>query len=108
MPGYILHQGADVKCMHLGPAQPAMVNPRVTVGGNPIVVRSNTYLVSACQFPAWTLGGSPPCTTASWLSAATRVFASGDQVLLFDSQSQCTPNGTPLQVFRTQTRAVGT
>ncbi|MBN8992434.1 MAG: hypothetical protein J0H42_29705 [Rhizobiales bacterium] len=108
MPGYILHQGADVKCMHLGPAQPMMTYPRVTVGGNPIVVRSDTYSVTACQFPAWTLGGSPPCSTAAWTMAATRLFAGGDNVLLFDSQSQCTPNGTPLQIFRTQVRATGT
>lgn len=108
MPGYILHQGADLKCMHLGPAQPMMTYPRVMVDGNPIVVRSNNYVISACQFPAWTLGGSPPCSTASWTVTATRLFAGGDNVVLFDSQSQCSPNGTPLQVFRSQVRAKAT
>ncbi|MBR1214651.1 hypothetical protein [Bradyrhizobium sp. JYMT SZCCT0180] len=85
-----------------------MTYPRVSVGGNPIVIRSNTFSVTGCQFPAWTLGGSPPCSTASWTMAATRLFAGGDNVVLVNSQSQCTPNGTPLQIFRTQIRATGT
>jgi hypothetical protein len=40
--------------------------------------------------------------------AAIRLFAGGDNVVLFDSQSLCTPNPTPLQIFRTQVRAKGT
>jgi hypothetical protein len=107
VPGYIVHQEADVKCMHLGLAQPMMTYPRVTVSRNPIVVMTDTYSISACQLPDWTSGNSPPCVTATWIAAAQRVVAGGDPVVLFDSQSQCEPNGTPLQIVQTQMRVRG-
>jgi hypothetical protein len=108
MPGFIVHLGANVQCMHLGPAQPMMTYPRAKVSGNPIVVMSDNYSVSACQFPAWTLGGSPACASATWTAAAERLTAGGDPVVLFDSQSQCQPNGTPLLIVQTQVSARGT
>ena len=108
MPGFIIHLGANVQCMHLGLAQPMMTYPRVMVSGNPVVVMSDNYSVSACQFPAWTLGSSPACATATWTAAAERLTAGGDPVVLLDSQSQCQPNGTPLLIVQTQVRARGT
>lgn len=107
MPGYVMHRGATVQCSHLGPSQPAAVYPRVTLAGDAVVVQPNMYTVSGCQLPAWTLGGSPPCATGRWTSAAKRVFAGGSPVVLFDSQSQCSPNGTPLRILQTQVRVTG-
>jgi hypothetical protein len=107
MPGYLLHRGATVQCTHLGPAQPVSFNPRVTVGGNPVVTQSDNYAISGCEFPAWTAGNSPPCIIGSWITVATRVFAGGVPVALFDSQSQCSPNGTPMQILVTQFRVTG-
>ena len=104
MPGHIVHQGATVQCSHLGPAEPATVYPRVTLNGNPVCVQPNPYLISGCQLPAWTLGSSPPCVTGQWTSAAQRVFAGGSPLLLFDSQSKCSPNETPLRIIQTLTR----
>jgi hypothetical protein len=105
MPGFLLHAGATVMCAHAGQAQPVAVNPRVTVGGQPTVVQSNTYTVSACPFM---LGNTPsPCVTAQWTVAATRVRSSGQFLLLQDSQAVCTPNGTPLTVAVTQVRVKG-
>ena len=40
--------------------------------------------------------GAPPCATAQWTTAATRVTAMGQPVLLQDSQATCVPTGTPL------------
>ncbi|MFP2930345.1 hypothetical protein ACLESO_35145 [Pyxidicoccus sp. 3LG] len=105
MPGFLLHQGATVMCAHAGQAQPVVANPRVRVSGQPTVVQSTTYTVSACPF---TVGPSPmPCITAQWTVAATRVRSSGQPLLLQDSQAICTPNGTPLMVTVTQVRARG-
>jgi hypothetical protein len=107
MPGYLLHMGATVLCAHAGQAQPMVTNPRVKVGGQPIVTQSNGYTVSGCPFT--TPAGSPmPCLTAQWLVAATRVRAGGEPVLLQDSQSLCTPTGTPLNIAVTQVRVRGT
>ena len=106
MPGFLLHLGATVQCVHAGQAQPTVTNPRVTVSGQPIVTQPAPYTVAGCPFT--TLAGNPmPCVTAQWVSAATRVLSNGMPVLLFDSQAICTPNGTPLLIIATQTRVTG-
>ena len=106
MPGFLLHVGATVMCAHAGQAQPTGSNPRVKVGGQPIVTQSTMYNITGCPFT--TLSGAPmPCVTGQWVSAATRVRAGGQPVLLKDSQAVCTPNGTPLNIIVTQTRVRG-
>lgn len=106
MPGYLLHMGATVLCAHGGQAQPMATNPRVKVGGQPIVTLANGYTVSGCPFT--TASGPMPCVTAQWVLAATRVRAGGQPVLLQDSQAICTPTGTPLNIVVTQVRVRGT
>jgi len=105
MPGFLLHLGATVQCLHAGQAQPTAVNPRVIVCGQPIVTQPAPYAVVGCPF---NISGAPsPCVTAQWVSAATRVLSNGAPVLLLDSQAICTPNGTPLLIITTQTRVTG-
>ena len=106
MPGFLLHQGATILCAHAGQATPMVTDLRVKVGGQPIVVQSNTYSIAGCPFAP---GGVPtPCVTGTWISAAVRVKASGQPVLLQDSQSTCVPNGTPMTIVATQVRVQGT
>ncbi len=104
MPGYLLDLGATLVCAHAGQAQPTAPEPRVRLSGNPIVVQTTTYAVAGC---ALTGTPNPPCATAMWIAGATRVKAGGQPVLLQDSQSQCAPTGTPLQVTMTQKRVKG-
>lgn len=106
MPGFLLHVGATVMCSHSGQAQATVPCPRVKVSGQQIVTQSCTYTIAGCPF---TVGTSPvPCVTGQWINAATRVTTGGVPVLLQDSQSICTPNGTPMTVVSTQTRVKGT
>ena len=105
MPGFLLHAGATVMCVHGGQAQPTVPNPRVKVGGQPIVTQTTLYAVTGCPFT--TSSGPMPCVTGQWVSGATRVRAGGQPVLLQDSQAVCTPNGTPLNITVTQTRVRG-
>ncbi len=107
MPGFLLHQGATVLCSHAGQATPVVVNPRVKVGGQPIVMQTGLYTVAGCTMPPPPTGNGP-CVTAQWITAATRVRANNIPVLLQDSQSVCVPTGTPLTVVLTQIRAKGT
>ncbi|WP_158860377.1 hypothetical protein [Lunatibacter salilacus] len=105
MPGFLLHLGATVKCTHGGQAVPTVTNERVTLMGNPIVMKPSPYSISACPFH---VGNSHvPCITAQWITAASRITANGMPVLLLDSQANCTPNGTPLLIVATQTRVTG-
>ena len=105
MPGFLLHIGATVLCMHAGQAQPAVTDPRVRVGGQPIAKQTSTYTIAGCPFM---IGTSPsPCVTAQWITSATRVRASGVPVLLQDSQAICAPNGTGVNIIVTQVRVRG-
>ena len=105
MPGYLLHQGATVLCLHAGQAQPTVPNPRVKVGGQMIVTQQTMYTIAGCPFVAGTVPS--PCVTAQFTTAATRVKAGGVPVLLQDSQAVCVPNGTPLNIVVTQVRVKG-
>jgi hypothetical protein len=106
MPGFLLHLGATVLCAHGGQAQPTVVQPRVLVGGQPIVTLGGPYVVAGCALPP-PPGANGPCVTAQFIVGATRVFAQGLPVLLMDSQAICAPSGTPLVVAVTQPRVTG-
>jgi hypothetical protein len=106
MPGFLLHQGATVLCIHGGQAQATAPNPRVKVSGQPVVTQAAPHSVAGCPFT--TPAGNPlPCVTAQWVTAATRVLVGSVPVLLQDSQAVCVPNGTAVQVVTTQPRAKG-
>jgi hypothetical protein len=106
MPGFLLHLGATVQCAHLGQAQPMATNPRVKVGGQPVVTLPATYTVAGCTMPPPTAGNGP-CVTAQFTTAATRIKCNGLPVLLQDSQAICAPTGTPLLILKTQLRVKG-
>ena len=67
MPGFLLHVGATVMCAHAGQAQPTAPNPRVMVGGQPVVTQTAPYTIAGCPFttplavrcPASRRSGSP-------------------------------------------------
>jgi hypothetical protein len=105
MPGFLLNTSAKVLCMHAGQAQPIVPMPRVRVAGQPVTVQPNPYSIGGCSLPP-NAGG--PCVTAQWMTAATRVRAGGQPVLLQDSQATCAPTGTPVQVVFVQARVRGT
>jgi hypothetical protein len=105
MPGFLLHSGATVLCAHAGQAQPTAPDPRVKVSGQPVVTQTCVYTIAGCPF---NVSGSPvPCVTGQWIMGSLRVRAGGMPVILQDSQSVCTPNGTPMNIVVTQTRARG-
>lgn len=107
MPGFLLHVGATVLCAHGGQAQASAPNPRVKVGGQPVVTQAAPHTVAGCAMPP-PPNGNGPCVSAQWVSAATRVRAGGVPVLLQDSQATCVPTGTPLTIVVTQLRVKGT
>ena len=108
MPGHLLHENAIVQCLHApGQANPTQTDRRVKVSGQKIVTQAAPYTISGCSLPPPTAGNGP-CVTATWTSAATRVRASGQPVLLTDSQARCVPTNTGLNIVSTQTRVKGT
>jgi hypothetical protein len=103
MPGFILHVGAQVLCMHAGQATPIMPTPHVTLGGPMAVTITSPWVVAGCALPPPPLANGP-CVTAQYITAATRVTSQGQPLLLFDSQAICVPSGTPLQTVSCQSR----
>jgi hypothetical protein len=106
MPGFLLHAGAIVQCMHGGMAQPTFPNPRVRVSGQPVVTQPAPYTIAGCTFPP-PPAGNGPCVMAQWVTASIRVKSNGQPVLLQDSQAICTPTGTGLIISQTQVRVKG-
>lgn len=106
MPGFLLHAGAQVQCMHAGSAQPTAVNARVLVSGQPTALVSAPYLVAGCTLPP-PPGANGPCVSGQWTTAATRITSLGQPLLLQDSQAVCVSSGTGLLVLATQTRVMG-
>jgi hypothetical protein len=98
--------GATVTCSHAGQATPTAPNPRVLVGGQPVVTIASPYVVAGCVLPPPPTANGP-CVTAQYVTSATRVLAGGQPVLLMDSQAICTPTGTPLLNVAAQTRVTG-
>ena len=107
MPGYLVHVGAQVMCSHGGQAQPTTPNSRVLVSSQPTVAMTSLYTVAGCALPP-PPAANGPCVTGQFTTAATRITSLGQALLLFDSQSTCTPTGTPLLITQTQTRVTGT
>ena len=105
MPGFLLHLNATVQCSHMGMATPTSPVPNVMVSGMPITTMPPQYVIAGCPF---TNGVTPqPCLTASWTTAATKVFSGGVPVLLMDSQAITAPNGVPLVISSTQQKVMG-
>ncbi len=105
MPGFLLHAGATVMCMHAGQANPTMPSPRVRAGGQPVATQAVPWVVAGC---ALTGTVNPPCVTAQFVTGALRVRTQGQPVLLQDSQAVCVAPGTGLNVVMTQVRVKGT
>ncbi|CAN92255.1 MULTISPECIES: PAAR-like protein [Sorangium] len=103
MPGPVLHVGATVLCVHGGQAQATSPNPRVRVGGQPVVTQPGPHAIAGCAFPP-PPQATGPCVTAMWVTGATRVRAGGMPLLLQDSQAVCAPTGTGLSVVASQMR----
>lgn len=104
MAGLLLDTAAAVMCAHGGSAHPVTPNARVRVNGAPIATSSGTWVVAGCALPPQQGG---PCLIAQFTTAATRITASGQPVLLADSLAVATPTGAPLIVAPAQNRVRG-
>jgi hypothetical protein len=104
---FLLHEKAKVVCLHTGQAKPMVTDQRVKVSGNKVAIKLPLYTISGCTLPP-PIAGNGPCVTAKWMTAARRVKASGQAVLLSDSKATCAPSGTGIKIVLTQRRVKGT
>jgi hypothetical protein len=106
MPGPVLTITSTVQCAHLGKGTASAPNPRVMIFGQAVLTLPGPHVIAACTFPAMTGGNSPPCVSASFTTASTRVLSNTGFLLLADSQGTSLPNGTPLVVIPSQAQVV--
>lgn len=102
MPGLLAHEGAVTLCIHAAQARPAVLNPRVKVGGRPTVVLTTPWLITGCAPPSL-----PPCVTAQWVTGTTRVRSAGVPLVIQGGTAVCAPSGGPLVVVAVQPRVRG-
>ncbi len=105
----ILHVGAIVQCPHQIPAQMIAASARVKVGGQPVLVVNDTFIIAGCPFSV--SGKYQGCVKILWVAPATRVKAGGRFVVLQNSTGICQSadpiaNGPP-SVNVVQMRAKG-
>ena len=115
MPGFLMHTGATIQCMHAGPATIISTQPRVAVNGMPVALMSDQIAVAGCAFTV--PGPKPqPCVLVKWLMPSTRVLFNGQPAMLVAApgsapglcqSAEQIPQGAPV-VSVVQSRVIAT
>ncbi|MGB7547949.1 MAG: hypothetical protein WBM14_09385 [Terracidiphilus sp.] len=101
MPGFLLHQGAVVMCLHGGQAMPTAPNPSVTLTGMPSATLTAPWVVAGCPgIPS----AVPPCVTAQWVMGTMRVTSFGQPLVVQTGAAITAPGGATLLPVTMQTR----
>ena len=103
---YLLTKAATGTCSHGATATPISGNPRVQVGGSPVLTLASLFSIAGCQNRPTPL--TPlPCVIAMFTSCATRVTVMGVPVLLSSSSTTNIPTGASTKVNEPQTSVKG-
>lgn len=103
--GFLLHLQATGECSHHAPAKPILGNPRVRLGGQPVLTEVSPFSITGCPNRA---GSVPfPCLIGLFARGATRVKVMGLPVLLDSSQPFNLPTGAKTTINTTQSRVKG-
>ena len=106
--GDYLTSSASLACPHGGTVSIAPSNSTATLGGDPIVLSTDTFVIAGCGF---VVGTSPsPCTQVQWITTALRTTADGNRPLTTDSVGLCIGGigvQGPVQINSTQSKVSG-
>ena len=91
MSGLLLDLGAKVTCPHGGRASAVSVNTRVLANGMPVLLVSDSFLITNCPYEVPVPSGATPqpCTEILWSAPAARVLVNGVPVLMATSTGVC-------------------
>lgn len=83
MPGFVVDAGASITCPHGGTGTPIPTATRVTVGGKPPLLATDTVVIAGCGF---NVSGAPsPCLQVQWVMPSTRLQVQQAAVVLSSS-----------------------
>jgi hypothetical protein len=106
--GDYLTATSTLMCPHGGTVSPIPANSTIILGGQPIVLASDTFPVAGCTFSP---GAPHPCVQVRWILTAQRGTADGMQPLTTDSVGLClAADGAvqgPVIIQATQTEVSG-
>jgi hypothetical protein len=103
--GFLLHDKATGQCSHGGSATPVVGNPRVKLGGQPVLTVASPFRISSCPNMAGSM--KFPCLIGASANGATRVKVMGQPVLLDTSKPTNLPTGASTKITSTQGRVKG-
>lgn len=103
-----LTSSASLACPHGGMVSIIPSNSKVTFGGDPIVLATDTFVIAGCGF---NVAGAPsPCTQVQWITTALQATADANQPLTTESVGFCIGGigvQGPVQINSTQSKAGG-
>jgi hypothetical protein len=102
---FLLHDKATGKCSHSGSAQALIGNPRVKLGGQPVLTVASPFVISGCPNVVGPV--KFPCILGVFAKGATRVKVMGLPVLLDTSKPTNLPTGASITITSTQARVRG-
>jgi hypothetical protein len=73
-------------CPHGGTVVAVPSNSKVSLGGDPIVLATDTFTVGGCSFAPVV---PSPCVQVQWIVSALRATADGEQPLTLESVGLC-------------------
>lgn len=106
MPGFVVTTSSSAICQHGAQVSIISSNTRVLVGGVPVAIQNDQFMVSGCPFQIPVGAGTKPqpCVKLQWIAPATRVRIAGQPVILQSSSGLCLsaeqiPQGAPTVVM---------
>ena len=101
MPGFLLHVGANLTCLHgTGKVNGEPSSPKVLLSGQPALTTADEWRVKGCAFTI-PPGKPSPCETVCWTGPATKVLIDKKPAVLSVSEGTCfsrekAPQGSPI------------
>jgi hypothetical protein len=106
--GDYLTSSSSLACPHSGTVSIVASNSKVTLGGDQIVLSTDTFTIAGCSF---VVGVSPsPCIQVQWITTALQATADGNSPLTKDSVGLCIGGigiQGPVQIKSTQSKVSG-
>jgi hypothetical protein len=108
--GELLSASATLMCPHGGTVSAVPSSSKVTLGGDPIVLATDTFTIAGCPFM---IGMVPsPCVLVQWTSPAVKCTSDSTPLLTTESVGMCQAATGAVQgsvlIQSTQTKASGT
>ena len=85
--GSYLTTSSTLQCPHGGMVSAVAASAKISLGGSPIVLATDTFTVGGCAF---NVAGAPhPCLQVQWIVTALSALGDGSQPLTTDSVGLC-------------------